>query len=331
MSIAPSELSKLAYLRPDLIGDRTLNLAPLWDGTRWHLWTPMADGTLMALRPVECHEGSYFAREPARQDDLHLPFIELMWKRASWADVCHWVVAITDDLHNLATAVAKVDFFWAMRDDARDSVGRFVKNEIEYVLTVCRSILDELQEILRRVWDRVQLVDREAQKRKRPLPQSFADMIRRENRTMSAEEIAGHRHVPEVFADAYATTAPFVATLRGLRDAVIHGGHDAPLVFLTERGFAVRKDEPHVAALPVLKPEYEYNERLVSLRPVLAHLVMTTMYTLNTFGDLLLAHIELPPDIAPEHALFVRTVHGRALLRTQDVLRGTASPWWTDD
>jgi hypothetical protein len=283
------------------------------------------------MRPVEYAEGQYVAQEQAKADDLYFPFAELMWKRATWQEVCHWLTSINDDVHNLATALAKIDFFWDMRERRPVlSVGRFVKNEIEYILMVCRSILDSLHEITAAIWEKVTLTDPEAQKRKRPLEKKFSSMVFRENKLMSAEEIAKHRHVPPGLAALYAEAGPFLGTVRQLRDRVVHGGHDAPFVFCTPRGFAIDRAAPHFAALPVWAPEHTYNENLVSLRPLLAHLILTTLYLCNGFGDALSRFIVLPDDIAPGYQVFLRSTHGAAMTRTQAVLRGGPA-WWADD
>jgi hypothetical protein len=231
--IDPGELWKVPYLRADALGDRQAALTSLWDGADWHAWVPGPKGTLFHMEPNELAEGSYVAKDAARADDLHFPFADFMWKRASWPEVGHWYRAIVEDLHQIAASIAKVDFFWKTRDQAPGGAlgaRRFVSSELEYLLTVCRSVLDELQEIVRAIWERV-------------------------------------------------------------------------------------------------REEHSFNEHAVSLRPALAHLVVTTLGTCNAFADVLGRILQFPPDIAPERRLFIRSVHGGALLQVQEVLRG-GSPWW---
>jgi hypothetical protein len=331
VQIDMKEFAKVTYLRAGLVTDRTVNLVPLWEGGEWRMWIPGPDG-LFLMKPREYAEGLYAARESARPDDIYFPFSEFVWKHATWPDLCHWITSINDDLQNLAAALAKIDFLWDMRERVAQtfSLGRFVKNEVEYILTVCRSVLDELHEIVAALWSRVTLLDVEAQKGKRPLDKKLSRMILREGKLMSADEIVEHRNVPLGLANLYAGAGPFLATVRQLRDRVIHGGHDAPFVFVVPRGFAIGRKEPLFAKLPLDKPEYAYNENLVSLRPLLAHLVMTTIYICNGFGAALPKVIGFPPDLAPDHHIFARTVHGAALARTQAVLNGGAV-WWADE
>ncbi len=144
---------------------------------------------------------------------------------------------------------------------------------------------------------------------------------------MSVEQIVESRRVPLPLAETYAAAGAFLKLLRELRDGIIHHGKDAPVVLTTERGFVIGRDKPGFASLPIWKPEHAFNEHTVSLRPALAHLVVTALYTCNSFAESLARTIAFPPDIAPEHSIFIRAIHGEALIRAQDVLRG-GPVWW---
>ena len=326
------ELAKIPYLVVDGMGDRDLSLAPLWDGAEWHAWVPRPDGTLFPVKPRDVGEGIYLAREEARADDIYFPFASFVWQRASWAEVRHWYRAIIEDVHQLAASIAKIDFFWAMRERAPGGglgIRRFVSSELEYLLTVCRSVFDELQEVVGAIWGRVRLLDQEQQRRKGQLRSSFADMVIVNGELMTAEQIAERRRIPPPLAAAYASAGSFLVLLRGLRDGIIHHGKDAPVVGAAERGFVVLKNEKAFASLPIWNDEHSLNEHAVSLRPALAYVAVTTLHTCNTFADILGQLFEFPRDLAPDHRLFIRSVHGGALIAAQDILQG-ASPWWTE-
>lgn len=326
--IPASELSKLPYLRVSELGGRQLGLTPYWDGVEWHSWIPKPDGTLFRMRPRDMGEGTYVASEAAVAVDLHFPFVEFVWKRASWPDVMHWYGALLEDVHQIATSVAKVDFFWSTRERVSAlGVRRFVVSELEYLLMICRSLFDELQEIIRAIWRRVRLLDEEQQRTKRDLRGSFADMVIRDQTLMTADDIMRTRRVPRQLAAAYATSGPFLKLLKDLRDGIIHGGKDAPTVLVTERGFVVPTNDKALSSLPMWRIEHAFNDHTVSLRPAIAHVVTTTLATCNAFADALVSMFAFPPDIAPEHRLFIRCQHGEALLTMQDVLED-GSPWW---
>ena len=59
---------------------------PLWDGSNLDLWVtrPLASSR---AKVVETVEGDYVGVGAARENDLWIPFIELMWVRGSWPDI----------------------------------------------------------------------------------------------------------------------------------------------------------------------------------------------------------------------------------------------------
>jgi hypothetical protein len=76
-------------------------------------------------------------------------------------------------------------------------------------------------------------------------------------------------------------------------------------------------------------PGHAYNENLMSLLPLLAHVVLGTIETCN---ELVLAfgkQIALPPELAPGYRVFVRGPHNEALGWMRSVREG-GSPWWCD-
>jgi hypothetical protein len=286
MKLPRAELAKVPYLRPDVVGGRDVPLAPLWDGESWHLWIPAAGDTLMEMKPKDAGECSYFAKAPARPEDLHFPFVSLISKRASWPEVRHWLAAVVEDVHQLAAVLAKIDFLWECRTSAPGGdmgLRRFIACEVEYILTVCRSMFDQLQEILRGIWQHVTLLDADEQKRKKDLEQSFAKMVFRDNKLMTVSEIQQARRVPAPFAAAYHAAGEFLSVLRNLRDGIVHGGKGVPLVLVTPRGFVVSRAEKNFASLPMWKAEHQFNENVVSLRPALAHIVMNTFLAFPRF------------------------------------------------
>ena len=331
MKIDVAELRKVPFLRADLLGNRSLTLPSYWDGTRWSGWVPQADGSLFEMHPIDCAEGSYVAREAARPDDMHVPFADFMWRRIGWSDVQHWKNALVEDVHQMAASLDKIGFFWTSRASLDESLRlrRFVATEIEYLLMLSRSAFDLLQEVMRAFWRHIELVDPDAQRRKGDLKKSFADMVMHGDRRLSAPEIAETRKIPLQLAEAYAAGGDRLEAVRKLRDAIVHQGKDAPVVFVTERGFSIPMDQPVFRDLPIWTDAYRDNERLVSLRPALAWMIIAAIDTCNVFAQTLGTIFQLPPDIAPDHHVFIRTVHARALLDTIAVLDG-GSPWWSE-
>jgi hypothetical protein len=95
----------------------------------------------------------------AAQNDTWIQFVDLMWQRANWPEVGRTIQGI-DYFHLLATSVAKLRHFF----EARETIGQglissFVQTELEYLITVARSVFD-LLEALATIWSqRVRLID----------------------------------------------------------------------------------------------------------------------------------------------------------------------------
>ncbi len=137
----PTELAKVPYLKGPLGDGRRVPLMAFWDGNKWAVWIPTASGELISAQPLGMAEGSYFAREAERKHDLYVPFVDFLVQRAYWPSVVHWVGALEDDLRNLATSLAKIDFFFLHRAELGNiNAGLFVATEIEYIAGVCRSM-----------------------------------------------------------------------------------------------------------------------------------------------------------------------------------------------
>lgn len=92
-SITLADLQKVTYLDTAHMEGRIVKLMPFWDGANWHLWIPTPAG-LMEGKVVDTTEGDYISKTAAKQSDLFIPFVHLMWQRASWRDVCPLILAI---------------------------------------------------------------------------------------------------------------------------------------------------------------------------------------------------------------------------------------------
>jgi hypothetical protein len=219
------------------VGDRTVNLMPLWDGSQWSLWIPTGTG-LFEMHPVDTSVIDYVAKTAARPTDLWIPFVDLMWQRASWPEICHHISAIRDDFHNMATSVAKIRHFFATRARIpRDALSYFVATELEYILTLCRSVFDLLHEAISIIWnERVLLLDEKAeQKRKRhQLTPKLSKLVLR-----TQIEIESDYGLPPILAEQYAKLASFFLGLRSTRDNIVHHGHSSPTIFVTQKGFCI--------------------------------------------------------------------------------------------
>lgn len=255
---------------------------PFWDGEEWHLWVPAGDRGLMHLRPADAAHIDYVAKEPASQSDLLIPFVDFMWQHAAWPDVYPTISAIIDDFHNLATSVAKIDHFFEVRETLGIGGKAFVATELEYLFVLSRSVFDLLQFAIASIWDKhIQLVDDEANRRKRRPKESFTKVVLKERKQprTQAELMTANGFTPAL-ASTYEKVAPFFIQILNARDGIIHGNKSAGSltpVYDTERGWCVHRIAKGISEFSVWNDEHRYNDNLVSLRPLLAHVVFGTI------------------------------------------------------
>ena len=325
------QLRVVPYLDVDSLGDRVVNLMPLWDGSQWHLWVPTKDA-LIEMTPLDAVQVDYVATARAQDSDILIPFVEFMWQRASWPEVFTHVRALGEDFHNLGTSVAKLMHFHATRAEiGNPAISRFVATELEYLVMSARSVFDLLQEIVSEIWTtRIRLLDPEAEKRRKghKLPDTFSKMVLRKKRGQkTAAEIASDCAIPLPLAEAYNTVAGFFSDLRDTRDAIVHGGSETSTIFETDKGFCVDPKEAMFHRFDCWKQEHYYTDRIASITPWIAHIVTHTIDACSFLMVQMAQHIVFPDPIAPGYHVFVRGPHTEALASTLEVLKG-GSPWW---
>jgi hypothetical protein len=329
-SVSREQLRQIPHVNGEALGDRAVNLMPLWDGEKWLSWVPIDGGNIIQMPILGVAEGNYLAKTAQLNSDLFVPFVDLMWQRASWPEIVPFINAMEDDFRNMGTSIAKLKHIFQTRNLLPPGACRaFAATELEYLIVLCRTVFDLLQEIIAQIWHaRVVLLDPAAERSRKAgkLPDTFSRMCLRDNNPRSTSEMEGKCGLPGPLAEQYAQATPFFIELRELRNGIVHHGTEFDHIFDTERGFCIRKDS-HVLSAISCRFTHEYNEHLVSILPFLSTVIMQTISTctslVNTFASL----IQLPEAIAPSYHVFVRGPHTSALLEVLEIYNG-ASPWW---
>jgi hypothetical protein len=332
MAITVESLKAIPYLRTEHLGDgRSVKLMPLWDGESWKMWIDTPVG-LTEVKIVDTMEGDYVARRAAKESDLFIPFIHLMWQCASWPEICPLISAISEDFHNMGTSAAKLRHFFDSRSRLpAGAASRFARTELEYLVMLCRSVFDLLQEIISTLWEKkVRLLDDTAEKRRRSskLPETFSKLVLHDKkRARTASEIEAKFGLPSSLAAQYASLVPFFSELRDIRDDVVHGRRGLGRIFDTERGFCVEPKTAPFYSFNGWLPEHYYNENIVSILPWTANLILRTIDACNSLMNAFAQVITLPPEIAPGYFILVRGPNNEAL---KDLIQANSggSTWW---
>ena len=330
-AVALEELKKLPYLDLSAIDGRSVKLMPLWDGVEWHMWFDTPVG-LIKGKVVDTAESDYVAKSAALPTDLFIPFIHIMWQQASWREICPLIIAIGDDFHNMGTSVAKLKHIHEFRKQIGDKgVHKFALTELEYLVILCRTTFDLLQETIAWIWrNRVQLLDESAEvfHRAHPLPKTFSKMVLQEKeRVRTAADIEAQFGLPKVMAEQYERAAPFFRDLRGIRDRIVHGGSGFGMIFDTERGFCVDPKRHPFDTFENWRPEHYYNENIASVLPWMADTILRTIDTCSSLMTAFASVVRLPPPIAPGYMVFIRGYHNATFTELLSIDSG-GSVWW---
>lgn len=317
-----ADLKKISFIDINHIRGRVLPPLSFYDNGEWHLWFPGPNGLIdLKGKPTE---SDYFARKPERDMDIYFDFLNFIHQRAYWPNVAHPINSIRNDLHNLGASLSKLSFFYQASKDKELEITRYVSTELEYIFVVCRSIFDLLQEIIAKLWDRIDLVDKSISKRQ--LPKSFRKMIMKSDSLMDVEAIQTQHRIPRDLAEFYFRQATFFETLRNYRDNITHRGYQFNFIFVTEKGFAVNKDELPFSSFNVWNEEHMLPNGLSSLRPAIAFVITRTLAACEDFSATIQHSIRFPSDIAPGFKLFMRGYHNSELLRMNEILEHCM--WW---
>jgi hypothetical protein len=289
------------------------------------------DGTLREMHPVDAARSDYVARSPALETDLYISSIDFMWQRVAAGEIRGVFDATRQGFHSLATSVAKIDFVYERGRTLGLAGADFIATEVDYVLILARRVFDHLHELISRIWsDRVELKDPESEKRRRQrsLPKSFAKFALKDGAPRPSHDLVEHYALPQSYAEACENTARFFAEIKSARDEIVHGLGRQAAIFRTERGWCVDPTEkPFTSFQNVWTKDHRFSERLVSLRPLLAYVVVNTIASCCTLLESFAAEVTFPEPMAPEHHIFVRGLHNESLVGLLRLAKG-GDPWW---
>ncbi|CRL14970.1 hypothetical protein [Phaeobacter italicus] len=289
------------------------------------------------MHPVGASNCAYLTRSSlASEEDLYLSFLNFVCQRLSFPETNSFVHAVEDDFHLLAVHAAKLEHFFLNRERIDSTlVSSFVRSEVEALLATARSVFDLSQEIVARIWnDRIRLNDEEADsnKNRNKLPASFRKVVLENNRVRTADRISEKYSLSSRMAEVYEKHSNFFCTLRRSRDLIVHGTKSAGHVFVTERGFAVRKSEQPFDDFN-WQDFHAYNENLVSLKPWLAHVILETIEACSELVESLQSAAHFGGDLFPGYEVRLRDPANKAIVEllnaaSEDLSVSKAAAFW---
>lgn len=314
MSMITTEmLADIPYLDHATVPGRFLSCLTFYDED-WHFWMlagEAGDTKLMKMKAWPA-EAFYFAREAAEPNDVYLPFIDFMGRIACFAELQKPFSAVHDDVLNLSASLAKIVHLQSAKGQIAHGLSRMAATEVEYIVLVCRSLFDLFQEMLLKIWDRVQLIDATA--KKKPLKESFARTIMSGNTVLTAEEIAERFGIPLELAQCYERASETFIALRRFRDNIVHHGSPMQHIFEGDGAFLISSRFRPFPNMDVWADEERQPNDLVPLLPALQMLVYRTIMICDDFCVTLSQQIGFPPPIVPDMVLFSRGYFAQHLI-----------------
>jgi len=138
------QLTDVRYLDSSALQGRFISTLTFYEET-WRLWLPLEEGKFVEISGFPA-EALYFAREPELKTDIYSSFLTFMAQRANFVGLEKPFSGISDDFFNLSASLAKLDLIFEA--GPQNGSHRMAATEVEYLLLVCRSVFDLLQEII---------------------------------------------------------------------------------------------------------------------------------------------------------------------------------------
>lgn len=317
---SPVTPRSLPYLDLQALGGRPVPVHSYFDGDDWHLWVRASEpGLLQPLQTAGVVEGEYLAAVPVAPSDLHSLFFEFFDKRTALPNAQPFLTALRNDLFNIAASLAKLQL---IADAKRERAWRLALTEVEYLVIVCRSVFDLIQEVVHRFWKAIRLV---GGKVKEDIPQTFAKVVLHGGTPRTAHEIRDYFGLSDALSHWYEVHTAFFICLRQSRDFIIHSPRADDIIFETDSGFQVSSRDGmfsqcvrwHSAALGP--------NALGPLNFALSEWVTSTLKAIETLPTAIAAQITPLPDYAPATRLYLRSPDLGAFLSVKRIV--TDDPW----
>ena len=314
-----AQLSVIPYLDVECLSGRFIATLCFHDGD-WRMWIAAgARGEMLIETRAVPAEACYFARVPEAPTDLLFPFLDFLAQRACCSDNGRAFNGVVDDVFNLSGSLAKLAFLARSSKDVGHGLARMATSEVEYIVFVCRSLFDLLQEVLSNVWEQVTLVDPTVRKQK--LKDSFADMLVYKGEPSDAAAIAARFGLPLAIAVCYVDARPVFDGLRQLRDKLVHLGSQIPHIFVCDDAFMItRGSNPFPGEFHWDPTECGPND-LVPLVPVIETVIHRVLAVCDEFAAAWSEVISMPPPVCPGLHLYARGYFSREL--TEALASGT--------
>jgi hypothetical protein len=321
------EIEKLPYVVNYPTDNRAVFLKSFYDEDSgdWILFLEMERGKLGQIAGGEPIIGSYFSRVcEAPNRDFEFPLGTFITQHLSLRGLIGPLMSMEEDIHHFAAILEKYHLISMRPKEMREGAAFLITTELEYLITVIRSLYDLLQKIIKHSAKLVHSLDLPRRRLIADLPDSFARVTLSGSEIRSEQDLTDMYGLPQPLAAFYVAEAPTFKLLRDLRIAIEHHGESPRVFFDHDEGIAVLVDDKPWSEFPIWDDELLRPNRLGPIRAVFCHLISMAIEMTTRYGQTYASCIAVPLAIGPDIKLFLRNPFGHHLVNLYQMIE---QPW----
>lgn len=268
--------------------------------------------------------GFYFSLNKKDGNDTYIKYIDFIYQKTPCFS-SNIANKILSDIMNLLISLAKIDFFDKLDNSYNLNPSDFLLTEIEYILIVCRSLFDLLQEFInfslscfKYTYDGGKTF-----KKISNLPQSFFDLANND-----PESLIKKYKLPPFIFDFYDRYKKFFKYLRDMRNDIIHYGKtdlEGKIYKLDDKGFvfSIRDNINFANFAKDFNLLGENDLQTISpILPVVAYIIFISIESLSEFVKILENEkfFQQISDIAPKYKVYYRSEYSKYYNCLQNII-----------
>lgn len=308
---------------------RSILLLPYFshESAEWFGFFQHPDKSFQRVALVDVVSGGFLASAPLKAgQDFYLPLEDLVFQRISFPGITRSLPGLEDVIESFASLLELYEQVSHNCQEKRPGAPQTAQLLVNEVMIVARTAFDVLQTISREACAAVKRIDDRTRPLMQSLPRkdSFAQVALYKDKPQTPEELMDKYNMPRPLADFYNSYAPFLVSIRKIRDEIVHRGHNAGFVFNVDQGLAVLTRERPWNELQIWDDASISNNDLGSLRKLFAYVISEVIGATTRFGEAFSSCILLPEPLSPANRVFLRGPLNHHLLKVDETL---ASPW----
>lgn len=284
---------------PDYVGEQD-----------WLTYIPDPEDGLTVLRRGEMYEGEYFGVESAGEGDIQIPFMTYYYQHASFSNIVEYFPSIGEDIRNMSASLSKFAIHQYLSQHSDFDVRPFIRTELEYLISVSRSMFDTIYMIARESWHTIKFFEGGQDK----LPYRLTDLVLDDYDPIPSESLIEDYGLPEHLAEYFEELAEELTQIKYYRDSIHHYGRSLEIIFELDDGIAVDTSKKPYSDFDAWSDGQVNENDLGSIWPFIAQIIGSTMDILNNLFQAVFQDVALPPEIAPDYGVYLRGPHISNLL-----------------